>query len=341
MVYNTRTSKRGDASSEDDNNDKLNNESLLSSNPGSGATSTKSPIRQNGNTKVGASSGAPVVPPPPPTKPSSNRSQPETPCNKTVESVSNGAHVVVREQSSMASASVTKASSGAPTLDGTQMSPDEISDEEEGCAPIGDDISLNGGTTLSSLGTSTLSSGTSTNSAKRKKIIPTTPDAITRYLMTKSMPGNHGELRGLVSSMGEYIGTLHSQINSMSVNMEYLAETGARQGGKSRATVQLAKKEYVMKGMIDRGLDNFVWRKRAFFLKAGWHGYATKHDSFCQLFMKWAELRDVKPEMYGGEEILWDRFVVPLIAQLMMNKRSNLYRKVHDWWESKCMFSFW
>ena len=53
--------------------------------------------------------------------------------------------------------------------------------------------------------------------------------------------------------------------------------------------------------------------------------------------MKWGKLRDVKPEYYGGEEVLWDRFVVPLLSQLMMTKRANLYRKVQEWWGGKCM----
>jgi hypothetical protein len=167
-----------------------------------------------------------------------------------------------------------------------------------------------------------------------------TPDDIRRYLMTKTMRG--GDAQVMVTKMGNYIEVLHAQILAMHSNMMSLAKipkSGARQSGKSRATVELSKKEHVMKGMIDRGLEEFVWRKKAFFLKQGWHLYsATRYDSFCQMFMGWAKLRDLKPEMYGGEEVLWNRFVVPIVSQIMQAKRSNLYRRVHDWWGSKCSF---
>ena len=200
-----------------------------------------------------------------------------------------------------------------------------------------DFVSLSGVTATSSLGGTTTSA--STNSAMARGIIDT-PDVIRRYLMTKTL--RNGDALVMVTKFADYIEELHAQILAMHSNMMSLAKipkSGARQSGKSKATMDLSKKEYVMKGMIDRGLDMHVWRKKAFFLKPGWHLYsATKSDSFCQMFMGWAKLRDLKPEMYGGEEVLWNRFVVPIVSQVMINKRANLYRKVHDWWGSKCTF---
>ena len=278
--------------------------------------SPKSPVHHNKGAKESHE------PPPPPAK--STTRQRDT-------MVSNDG------EPSTAVASVSEENSGVPSLSRTQTSTDATEIRQEG-GPM-DFVSLSGGTAMSSLGGTTTSSSVSTNNAMARGII-NTPDDIKRYLMTKTMRG--GDAQVMVTKMGNYIEVLHAQILAMHSNMMSLAKipkSGARQSGKSKATMDLSKKEYVMKGMIDRGLDEHVWRKKAFFLKPGWHLYsATKSDSFCQMFMGWAKLRDLKPEMYSGEEVLWNRFVVPIVAQVMINKRANLYRKVHDWWGSKCTF---
>lgn len=201
-----------------------------------------------------------------------------------------------------------------------------------------EEISVSTATTLSSLGgTTTLASSTT---SVKKLVNARTPAEVSDWLWTGKVPDDMEDIRRLTNVMGGYIRELHSQIMAMSDNMVYLADiprSGARQRGKSKAVVELSKSNHTLKGLISRCIEGQVWRKRAFFLKEGWHLYSTNDHSFCQLFMKWGKLRDVKPEYYGGEEVLWDRFVVPLLSQLMMAKRANLYRKVQEWWGGKCM----
>ena len=196
-----------------------------------------------------------------------------------------------------------------------------------------EEISLSTATTLSSLGeTTTLPSS---DSSVMKLVNARTSEEVNEYLWTGKAPDDINDIRHLTNEMGLYIRELHLQIKAMNEKMAYLADiprSGARQSGKSKAVADLSKTDHILKGMINRCIEGQVWRKRAFFLKEGWHMYSTKDHSFCQLFMKWGKLRDVKPEYYGGEEVLWDRFVVPLLSQLMMTRRANLYRKVQEWW---------
>ena len=292
----------------------------------------KSPVQHN---KAGAPKDHHGPPPPAPAKSASGRN---TMVNNDEDQTSNGnspsSSVTTGGEPSTAVASMSEEGSPVPSLGETQTSTKTSRRKEHG--PV-DFVSLSGVTATSSLWGTTTSA--STNSAMARGIIDT-PYDIRRYLMTKTL--RNGDALVMVTKMADYIEELHAQILAMHSNMMSLAKipkSGARQSGKSKATMDLSKKEYVMKGMIDMGLDIHVWRKKAFFLKPGWHLYsATKSDSFCQLFMGMAKLRDLKPEMYGGEEVLWNRFVVPIVAQVMINKRANLYRKVHDWWGSKCTF---
>jgi len=327
---NTNGEEGDDSGKDDDGGNKSPSETERTSDK---QPPPKSPVQHN---KAGAPMDRHGPPPPAPAKSASGRN---TMVNNDEGQTSNGnspsSSVTTGGEPSTAVASVSEETSPVPSLGGTQTSTETSRRQENG--PL-DFVSVSGVTATSSLGGTTTSA--STNSAMARGIIDT-PDDVRRFMMTKTLRnGDHAQV--MVTKMADYIEELHAQILAMHSNMMSLAKipkSGARQSGKSKATVELSKKEYVMKEMIDRGLDTHVWRQKAFFLKPGWHLYsATKSDSFCQMFMGWAKLRDLKPEMYGGEEVLWNRFVVPIVSQIMINKRANLNRKVHDWWGSKCTF---
>ena len=135
-----------------------------------------------------------------------------------------------------------------------------------------EEISVSTATTLSSLGgTTTLASSTT---SIKKLVNARTPAEVSDWLWTGKVPDDMEDIRRLTNVMGGYIRELHSQIMAMSDNMVYLADiprSGARQRGKSKAVVELSKSNHTLKGLISRCIEGQVWRKRAFFLKEGWH----------------------------------------------------------------------
>ena len=107
----------------------------------------------------------------------------------------------------------------------------------------------------------------------------------------------------------------------------------ASQGrGKNRFVRNMKKLDDINSEKIAR-VVNDVLAPNEMILREGWDGWGTDSRTFCQNFIKRAEV--TKPAEYRDMAHYWKQLIAPMINYCMGNKRNNLHQIVKRVWMGK------
>ena len=155
---------------------------------------------------------------------------------------------------------------------------------------------------------------------------------------------NFGDIDSLVDAM-EAIEQLRKQINVMKrenkvVNARCQSITAAYLGapGGKRQSVRVNE----LKGLDQqnvlniRKIVNNVLTKNELILREGWHVYHVDANTFCQRFIKMADIKLPKDKFVNWYQY-WTTFATIYINSMMGTRRNNLTQKLRGKFESECV----
>ena len=153
---------------------------------------------------------------------------------------------------------------------------------------------------------------------------------------------NFGDIDSLVDAM-EAIEQLRKQINVMKrenkvVNARCQSITAAylgAPGGKRKSVRVNELRGLDQQNVLNiRKIVNNVLTKNELILREGWHVYHVDANTFCQRFIKMADIKLPKDKFVNWYQY-WTTFATIYINSMMGTKRNNLTQKLRGKFESE------